>query len=151
MDRNQVENLIRLCQAEAEKSIKSGDSPFGCVITDYRGTPVVRAHNEVNSKTDPTAHAEITALRRLGKKLQSRYFDGYILFANATSCSMCMTGAIKANITCFYFGAPSEPGMDPAMTGEAVAATAKKNIKIHTAILKDECLSQIIRGRKNKR
>jgi tRNA(adenine34) deaminase len=104
MTDERAKDLIRLCQAEAEKSIDSGNPPFGWVITDQRGNIVARDHNTQDSDNDPTAHAEIRALRELGKAIRSQNLVGYILFANASSCSMCMSGSIKAQITEFYYG-----------------------------------------------
>lgn len=106
MTEERIEQLIRECQAEAAKSIEGGNPPFGCVITDTDGNIVVRDHNTQNADNDPTAHAEIRALRQLGANIGSRYLDGYIMFANASSCSMCMSGSIKAHIAQFYYGAP---------------------------------------------
>lgn len=142
-----AEQLIRECQAEAEKSIREGNPPFGCAITDANGTILVAAHNTQDTDHDPTAHAEITALRRLGQQRQSRYFDGCVVFANAQSCSMCMSACIKAHIQVFYFGAPSEAKMNPWLTVHDVAAKATTPITIYGPILGDECAAQIARGR----
>ena len=143
----QAEELIRQCQQEAEKSIEEGNPPFGCVITDMDGNILMSAHNTQNTDNDPTAHAEITGLRLLGKKLGSRYLDNCILFANAESCSMCMSASIKAHIKVFYFGAPPEGKMDPWLTVQDVAAKAAMPLKIHSPILGQECAEQIARGR----
>ena len=139
--------LIRECQAEAEKSIQEGNPPFGCVITDKTGAILTRAHNTQDTDCDPTAHAEISALRQLGKQQNSRYLDGCIVFANAESCSMCMSAALKAHITVFYFGAPSEAKMNPWLTVRDVAAKATIPVEIHSPILAEECATQIARGR----
>lgn len=143
-----IQELIRECQAEAEKSIVAGNPPFGCVITDLNGVILTRAHNTQDTDCDPTAHAEITALRQLGKQRQSRYLDDYIVFANAESCSMCFSAAIKAHIRVFYFGAPSEAKMNPWLTVRDVAAKATTPLEIESSILADECAAQILRGRK---
>lgn len=147
MTEEQIEHLIKECQAEAAKAIESGNPPFGCVITDLSGNIVARAYNTQNSETDPTAHAEINALSQLGKKLKSRYLDDYVMFANASSCSMCMSASIKAHITRFYYGAPPEPSMDPWLPMEEITAKAKNHIELHGPILGDECAAQITHGR----
>ncbi len=147
MTEERVEELIKECQLEAEKSVESGNPPFGCIITDAKGTIVARDHNTQNSDNDPTAHAEIRALRQLGQKLGSRYLDGYSMFANASSCSMCMSGSIKAHIMQFYYGAPPEAGMDPWLPMEEIAAKSKKPINVNGPILGDQCAAQIACGR----
>lgn len=148
MNEEKIRELIKECQVEAQKSIDSGNPPFGCVITDAEGNIVARDYNTQNSDSDPTAHAEIKALRQLGKKLGTRYLDGYVMFANASSCSMCFSGSIKAYITKFYYGAPPEPSMNPWLPMEDVAAKAKNPIEVHGPILGDECAAQIAQGRK---
>ncbi|HUS26115.1 MAG TPA: nucleoside deaminase [Nevskiaceae bacterium] len=147
MTEEQIEQLIQECQVEASKSIKNGNPPFGCVITDADGNIVAQDHNTQNSDNDPTAHAEIKALRQLGKSIGSRYLDGYIMFANASSCSMCTSGSVKARITQFYYGAPPEPSMNPWLPMEEVAAKCKNPVEVHGPILGDECAAQIAQGR----
>lgn len=147
MTDEKIEQLIRECQAEAAKSIESGNPPFGCVITDADGNIVARDHNTQNSDNDPTAHAEIRALSQLGKSVGSRYLDGYVMFANASSCSMCFSGSIKAHITEFYYGAPPEPSMNPWLPMEDIAAMCKNPVTVHGPILGDECAAQISQGR----
>lgn len=147
MTDKKIEQLIRECQSEAAKSIESGNPPFGCVITDDSGNIVARDYNTQNSDNDPTAHAEIKALRQLGKNIGSRYLDGYVMFANASSCSMCFSASIKAHITEFYYGAPPEPSMNPWLPMEEIAAKCKHPVSVHGPILGDECANQISQGR----
>ena len=151
ISQSRAEELIRQCQQEAEKSIQEGNPPFGCVITDLEGDILMIAHNTQDTDNDPTAHAEITGLRQLGKKLGSRYLDDCIMFANAESCSMCISASIKAHIKVFYFGAPSEAKMNPWLTVRDVAAKATTPLEIHSPILGDECAEQIARGREKEK
>ncbi|HEY4506647.1 MAG TPA: nucleoside deaminase [Candidatus Paceibacterota bacterium] len=139
--------LIRMCQAEAEFAITEGNVPIASIITDSEGEVLVSAHNTQNTDNDPTAHAEINALRKLGKIKQSRYFDGCMIFSNAETCSMCMSACIKAHIRDFYFGAPAEPSMDPWVTMTDIAAKSKLPVQIHGPILGEECSAQILKGR----
>ncbi len=143
MTEDRIKDLIRECQAEAAKAIASGNKPFGCVITDEKGTILVREFNTQVSDTDPTAHAEVKAMSKLARKLKSRHLNGYVLFANAASCSMCMCAAVTARITTFYYGAPPEGRMDPWLTMEEIAGKSKLDIKIHGPILGEECAAQI--------
>jgi tRNA(adenine34) deaminase len=143
----QVRRLIRECQKEASKAIETGDPPFGCIISDGSGRIVVRAHNTQHSSTDPTAHAEINALRQLAQDLKTGDLRDHIMFTNASSCSMCMSASIKAHVTQFYFGAPPEPTMDPWLPMEEVAAKARQQVEVHGPFLGDECAAQIALGR----
>jgi hypothetical protein len=58
-----------------------------------------------------------------------------------------MSGAIKAHIQDFYYGALPELSMDPYLTMEEVASKSKNNIQVHGPILGDECAKQIAKGR----
>ena len=147
MKQELIEILIRACQTEAQKAMSTGNPPFGCIITDKVGNVKVRAFNTQKSNSDPTAHAEINAMRQLGHELGSMHLDGHIMFANASSCSMCMSGAIKAHITDFYFGGPPESNMNPWLTMKEVASKSAGKISIHGPILGDECAKQIAEGR----
>lgn len=142
-----VHELIRECQAEAEKSIQEGNPPFGCVITDMNGVILAKAHNTRNTDYDATAHAEIKALRQLSKQRSDWHLDDCIVFANAESCPMCLYAAIKSHVRTFYFGAPSEADMDPMITVHEIAAKTTTPLSIYSSTLANECTEQILRGR----
>jgi tRNA(Arg) A34 adenosine deaminase TadA len=147
MDKQTKEKLIRRAMVEAEKGIKKSNSPFGAVLTDKNGNIVAVAHNTTKTDFDPTAHAEINLFRKAGKKFKTKILNEYCLFSNTESCSMCMSAGIKAGITFFYFGAPSEKSNDPFLTVFDIASKSKKKLHIETGILKNECIAQIKRGR----
>lgn len=148
MDKKTQEKLIRLAQKEAAKSIAKGNPPFGSVLTDKEGNVIAKAHNTQNSSTDPTAHAEINLLRKVGKLLKTRYLEGYHLFGNASPCSMCVSACIKARICDFHYGAPPESSMDPFVSVFDLAKKSKRKIRIYPDILKESCVQQIKEGRK---
>lgn len=139
--------IIRECRTEVEKAIESGDVPMACILTDLSGKVLVTAHNTQNTEYDPTAHAEINALRALGKLRGNRYLEGVVVFSNAASCSMCMSACVKARIRHFYFGAPPEPSMDPWITMEDIAAKSQNPLTIKGPIDPTLCAEQISRGR----
>ena len=142
-----IVDLIRACQREAAVAIATGNPPFGCVITDADLRVVGRAHNTELSDADPTAHAEMNALRQLSRRLGTGRLHGHVSFANASSCSMCMSALIKAGLTRYYYGAPPEPLMDPWLPMDEVAARSRRAIEVHGPILGDECAAQIAAGR----
>lgn len=147
LSRTRLEELVRLCMAEVDVAIGEGNKPMACVITDAAGEVLVAAHNTQNTDHDPTAHAEINALRALGKKLGRRYFDGCHIVANAESCSMCASALIKAHIFHFHYGAPAETSMDPWLPLAEVAARSRNTIVIDSGILAEDCAAQMVRGR----
>jgi guanine deaminase len=76
--------------------------PFGCVIV-KNGEIVGEAHNEVLSSNDPTAHAELLAIRRASQKLRSFNLSGCELYTNGAPCCMCMSSMLWARIDCSYY------------------------------------------------
>ena len=87
---------------------KEEGGPFGAAIIDAKGNTVVVVHNRVLEDNDPTAHAEVTAIREACKKLKTLDLTGHIMIATGYPCPMCMAAIIWANIEKVYYGAPAE-------------------------------------------
>lgn len=142
-----AEEIIRLCQSEAEIAISEGNVPIASITTDMDGNVLVTAHNTQNTDNDPTAHGEINALRKLSALRGNRYLDGCVIFGNAEICSMCASAGIKAHIYAYYYGAPAEPSMDPWLPVTDIAKVSKNPLYIEGPILGEDCAAQITRGR----
>ncbi len=98
------ENFMILAVKEAFKAIKSNQGgPFGSVIVS-KGKIIAKAHNTVISSNDPTAHAEINAIRLAGKKLKSFDLSSCELFTTCEPCPMCLAAIYWAKIEKIYFG-----------------------------------------------
>ena len=76
--------------------------PFGCVIV-KDGIIVGEAHNEVLSSNDPTAHAELLAVRRASAKLKTFNLSGCELYTNGAPCCMCMSSMLWARVDRAYY------------------------------------------------
>jgi tRNA(Arg) A34 adenosine deaminase TadA len=76
--------------------------PFGCVIV-KDGSIVAEAHNEVLSSNDPTAHAELLAVRRASGNLKTFNLSGCELYTNGAPCCMCMSSMLWARIDRTYY------------------------------------------------
>ena len=81
--------------------------PFGAVVA-KDGVIVGEGHNRVLSDNDPTAHAEVTAIRAAAKKLGTFDLAGCRIYVNALPCPMCMTAILWARIDKLYYGALPE-------------------------------------------
>lgn len=91
---------------EANIALKENEVPVGAVIV-LGNVVIARAHNEVEQLKDPTAHAEILAIRRACKKLNSCYLDECKIFVTLEPCSMCLKAIFLSKIKKIYFGAYS--------------------------------------------
>jgi len=89
---------------EAEAGLRSGrGGPFGCVIV-RRGEIVARGSNRVTSANDPTAHAEITAIREACAKLGTFKLDDSALYTSCEPCPMCLAAIYWAHVPRVFYG-----------------------------------------------
>ena len=87
----------------SQQGMQSGHGgPFGCVIV-KDGSIVGEAHNEVLSSNDPTAHAELLAVRRASAKLKTFNLAGCELYTNGAPCCMCMSSMLWARVDRVYY------------------------------------------------
>jgi tRNA(adenine34) deaminase len=101
------EYFMRRALWEAEKAAKRGDVPVGAVIVGA-GKILSRGHNEPIRRNDPTAHAEISAIRKACRKVGNYRLPDCDLYVTLEPCAMCLGAAIQARIKSLVFGA-SDP------------------------------------------
>lgn len=95
---------MRLAIDEARSAIARGQSPFGCVIVcDDR--LVATGHNQVWLTTDPTAHAEVVAIRRACFRLAAIDLSGCDLYSTCEPCPMCASAIHWAKVSRVHYGA----------------------------------------------
>ena len=88
---------MRLALREAERAIGHDDVPVGCVIA-AGGELVAAAPNERELRGDPTAHAEVLALREASRRLGSWRLDGAVLYVTLEPCAMCAGAIVLARV-----------------------------------------------------
>jgi tRNA(adenine34) deaminase len=96
---------MRVALREAEKAAEEGEIPVGAVVVGPTGEILARAHNRMVSGNDPTAHAEILALRRAAKKISNYRLTGCRLVVTLEPCTMCAGAAVHARVEEIVFGA----------------------------------------------
>lgn len=97
--------IMELGIEEARKTMNEGfGGPFGAVIVDSNNNVIAVASNTVLKDNDPTAHAEINAIRKACKKLNTHDLTGYKIYATGYPCPMCLSAIIWANIKEVYYG-----------------------------------------------
>jgi len=90
---------------EAEAGLEEGEVPVGAVVADANGRILAGAHNRPIGLNDPTAHAEILALRKAGAALGNYRLNDCLLVVTIEPCVMCMGAVIHARIARLVFGA----------------------------------------------
>lgn len=94
--------MLRACQL-AEESVERGGGPFGAVIT-LNGEIIAEGSNNVTIDHDPTAHAEVTAIREATRKLGTHDLSGCEIFTSCEPCPMCLGAIYWAHIDKIYYG-----------------------------------------------
>ena len=104
----QHEHAMRAALAEAELAAGSGDVPVGAVLLDADGSVLAHAHNEREALHDPTAHAEVLAIRRGAEHRGDWHLDDTTLVITLEPCVLCAGAILAARIPRVVFGAWDE-------------------------------------------
>jgi len=124
--------------AEAEKSLKKKEVPVGAVLVS--GNKILgRGHNEPILKNDPTAHAEITAIREACLKKKNYRLPDCELYVTLEPCAMCLAALVHARVKRLVFGAQDpKAGAVESMMKFPLEKTNHR-IEIKGGVLADEC------------
>lgn len=134
------EDFMRLALSEAKK----GDSPYGAVIVKDNEV-VAKGYNTVRRDSDPSAHAEMNAIRSLTTKIQNPSLEGYTIYATGEPCPMCATACVWTGLAEIIIGASIEDLIlfnqsQVRISCEEIIAKSFKNIKVTKGLLREECL-----------
>ena len=109
MDQHDDEHWMRHALALAERAEREDDEiPVGAVLVDADGSVVGEGWNRNIGEHDPTAHAEIVAMREAGRALGNHRLVGCTLYVTLEPCAMCAMAMVHARVTRVVFGA-SDP------------------------------------------
>ena len=99
------EHFMRLALREAERALDHDDVPIGCVVVRDREV-LAAAPNERELRGDPTAHAEVLALREASGKVGSWRLDDTVMYVTLEPCAMCAGAIVLARLPRVVYGAP---------------------------------------------
>ncbi len=105
MDNTPHALYMQMALEEARKARDLEEVPVGAVLVDANSTVLARAHNRTIANNDPTAHAEILALRRAAGLVQNYRLLNTTLYVSVEPCVMCMGAIIHARVARVVFGA----------------------------------------------
>lgn len=139
-----MNKFMQKAKNNAQEGIsKKEGGPFGAIIVDREGNIISNGNNKVIKNTDPTAHAEIIAIREACKKLKTYDLSEYILYTSCEPCPMCLSAIIWANIKQVYYGCTKkdagEIGFRDDMIYEYLKGKNKDLIKLEE-LDREECL-----------
>lgn len=137
------EYLMRLALAEALKANSIGEVPIGAVV-EKDGELISAAYNLCEASSDPTAHAEILAIRGAAKKLGNWRLTGTTLYVTIEPCAMCIGAIVLARIKRVVFGA-RDPKSGAVLSIHNIGLDKKLNhfVEVKEGVLRDECANLI--------
>ena len=101
--------FMGLALEEARRAFDAGEVPVGAIVV-RDGQVIGRGHNAPIASSDPTAHAEIVALRRAAASARNYRLTGAVLYATVEPCAMCCGAALHARIARLVYGAADPKG-----------------------------------------
>lgn len=130
---------MRLALAEAREAERMGEVPVGAVVV-LDGQVVARAANRTIADCDPTAHAEIVALRGAAKAVGNYRLGGAMLYVTLEPCSMCAGALVQARIARLVYGC-GDPRAGAVRTCFAVLDHPALNhrVEVTSGVLAEEC------------
>lgn len=137
--------------SQAKKGAAAGEVPVGALVV-RGGLVIAEAHNRRELDQDPTAHAEMLALREAATYLGSWRLDGCTLYVTLEPCTMCAGALVLARLPALVFGATDPKGGAVGSLYD-VARDARLNhrVEVTAGVLADECgavLTRFFRGKR---
>lgn len=144
MRRSLLEDWMRVALKACEQGLAKGQSPFGAAIYNPGGELVAAEFNRVDADSDPTAHAEVLAIRAACQTLGVKKLDEYWLVATGEPCLMCASVAVMSGIRNVVFGADCAFIDSMGFKTGGVASTqifdaADVEMHVEGAVLRERC------------
>jgi tRNA(adenine34) deaminase len=153
MDTSTDQDFMSLALAEARRAREIDEVPVGAVLVSASGEVLAAAHNRTIVERDPSAHADILALRTAARKLQNYRLLNTTLYVTIEPCIMCMGALVHARVARLVYGA-ADPKWGAAGSLYDFAADPRLNhrVEIVRGVLEDDCrrlIQEFFRSRRN--
>ena len=131
---------MRLALAEASAAAETGDVPVGAIVVDAAGDVIGRGRNRREVDRDPTAHAEVVALREAARHLGTWRLHGAMLFVTLEPCPMCAGALVNARIERVVYGC-DDPKAGALRSLYALGGDPRLNhrFQVTPGVLAEEC------------
>ena len=138
------EYYMRLALREAERALEHDDVPVGCIVV-AGGEVVAAARNERELRGDPTAHAEILALREASSRLGSWRLGDTVLYVTLEPCAMCAGAIVLGRVPRVVFGT-ADPKAGAAGSVLDILAEPRLNHRpaVEGGVLADQCAGLLV-------
>lgn len=150
-----MNNYMKIAKELAENGMNTNEGgPFGAIIVSKDGEIIAKGNNKVLCSNDPTAHAEVVAIREASKKLNTYDLSNCILYTSCEPCPMCLSAIIWANISEVYYACTkvdaAEIGFRDDLIYEYLKGNNKDLIQL-SQMDRDECISVFEEYKKNNK
>ena len=140
---NDIE-IMRVALEQARKAVVSGDIPVGAAIFNASGELIATGHNERELHNDPTAHAEVVAIRRAAEKLGDWHLTDHTLVVTLEPCAMCAGAIAQSRLQTVVFGAWDEKaGAVGSMWDLLRDPRSTFRTEVRAGVLAEECAELI--------
>lgn len=131
---------MTLALAEADAAATEGEVPVGCIIVDAGGREIGRGRNAREALADPTAHAEMIAIRAAAVRVAGWRLEGASAYVTLEPCAMCAGALVLARVSRVVFGC-ADPKAGAVSTLYAIGRDARLNhrFEVVQGVLEDEC------------
>lgn len=124
---------------EAAKAAKKDEVPVGAVIVSS-GKIIARGHNLIRSKKDPSAHAEMIAIKKAAKKMDNERLNGCTLYVTLEPCSMCAGAIVLSRINLVIYGTKDpKTGACGSMTSLLQHEKHNHKVNVECGVLEEAC------------
>jgi tRNA(adenine34) deaminase len=129
---------------EADAATTHADVPVGCVVVAADGSELAREHNRREQNHDPTAHAELLALRRAAEKIGHWRLEGTTVYATLEPCPMCAGALVNARIRRLVYGAKdSKAGAVSTLFQLGTDARLNHRFDVTSGVREVECAERL--------
>jgi tRNA(adenine34) deaminase len=137
---------MRVALEEADAAAAQGEVPVGCVVVDVDGRALARGHNARESLADPTAHAEMIAIREASARALSWRLEGATAYVTLEPCPMCAGALVHARVARVVYGcADPKGGAVTTMFGIGRDVRLNHRFEVTEGVLGEECADRLRR------
>jgi len=147
------DHYMRLALAQAQRAEQNGEVPVGAVLIDAAGEVIAEGCNAVIGSSDPTAHAEIVALRGAAKNCGNYRLPNTTLYVTLEPCAMCLGALFHARVSRIVFGTTDpKTGVCGGLIDLTELGVLNHHAKVEGGVLAQQCgqmLSDFFRARRS--
>ncbi len=130
---------MKLALGQARRAGRMGEVPVGAVVVEAGGGIMARGHNLMIARHDPTAHAEVVALRRAARRTRNYRLTGVTLYVTLEPCLLCLGAIVQARVGRVVYAAPDpKRGALEAARSPAVAGLLHHRFRATGGVLAEE-------------